>query len=46
MTGLFRIRFWPALLLVTALGMTACNTIEGVGEDLQAGGKALKDAAT
>lgn len=31
--------------LLTALSLTGCNTVEGVGEDLQAGGAAVEDAA-
>lgn len=37
-----------ALLLVAALFMTftvGCNTVEGVGEDIEAGGDAIEDAA-
>lgn len=32
-----------AFLLATAA--TACNTVEGVGEDMQAAGQAVDDAA-
>lgn len=32
-------------LLLAALALGACNTIEGAGKDLQAGGKATSDAA-
>lgn len=39
-----------ALLLLAGFGLTACNTVEGAGEDIQAGGKAIertsKDART
>jgi predicted small secreted protein len=27
------------------LGLAACNTMEGVGQDVQAGGKAIEKAA-
>ena len=40
-----------ALLLLTVLtlslgGLTACNTVEGIGEDLQNAGRAIDDAAS
>ncbi len=31
--------------LATALATTACNTVEGVGKDVQAAGKAVTGAA-
>jgi predicted small secreted protein len=35
-----------ALLLAVAAGsLTACNTAEGVGEDVEATGEAIEDAA-
>lgn len=37
-----------AKLLVTAgllFSLAACNTVEGVGEDVQRGGEAIEDAA-
>lgn len=34
----------PALVLA-ALLLAACNTIEGVGRDVQAGGEAVEDVA-
>ncbi len=33
------------LVALTALGLAACNTVEGVGQDIQAGGEALEKAA-
>ena len=33
------------LIAIAALGLAACNTVEGVGQDIQAGGKALERAA-
>jgi len=30
------------LIAVAALGLAACNTVEGVGQDIQAGGKAIE----
>ncbi|MEZ5659859.1 MAG: entericidin A/B family lipoprotein [Burkholderiaceae bacterium] len=32
-------------MVVTGLAISACNTMEGVGEDIQAGGKKLESAA-
>ncbi|MBK1732305.1 entericidin A/B family lipoprotein [Thiococcus pfennigii] len=35
-----------ALILVIALGgLSACNTIEGAGQDIQSGGRAVSDTA-
>ena len=35
-----------ALFLVGAVAaLTACNTVEGAGKDIQQGGKAIKDEA-
>lgn len=31
--------------LFATLALAGCNTVEGVGEDLQAGGSAVEDAA-
>lgn len=31
--------------LLMALSAAACNTVEGVGKDVQAGGRVLEDAA-
>jgi predicted small secreted protein len=33
------------LALVTALALSACNTVQGVGKDIQAGGKAVEKVA-
>lgn len=33
------------LALLAALGLAACNTVQGVGKDIQAGGKAVEKAA-
>ena len=32
-------------LIVATFSLNACNTVEGVGQDLQKGGRALQDAA-
>jgi len=33
------------MMLAVLLGLAACNTVEGAGKDLQAGGRAITDAA-
>jgi predicted small secreted protein len=33
-------------LLLATLALSACNTMQGVGEDVQAGGEAIEDTAT
>lgn len=33
------------LLLTVALGLSACETVEGFGEDVSAGGRAIEDAS-
>ncbi len=33
------------LALVAMLFLTACNTVQGVGKDIQAGGKAVEKVA-
>lgn len=38
-----RIAAMLSLLFVTSL--TACNTIEGAGQDMQSGGRAVEDTA-
>ncbi len=30
------------LIAIAAFGLAACNTVEGVGQDIQAGGKAIE----
>jgi entericidin B len=32
--------------LVALFALTACNTVKGAGQDVQAGGAAVEDAAT
>lgn len=34
-----------AVLLIVALGMTGCNTMEGAGEDVQKAGEEIEKAA-
>ncbi len=33
------------LAFVAALALSACNTVQGVGKDIQAGGKAVEKVA-
>ena len=33
-------------LLIAIIFLSACNTIHGVGQDIQRGGEKVKDAAT
>ena len=33
------------LLMAFISGLTACNTVHGVGKDIEAGGKAIQKAA-
>ena len=33
------------ILLIVIGGLSACNTIEGAGKDIQSGGEAMSDAA-
>ncbi len=35
-----------ALLAAVSLGLAACNTVQGAGEDLENAGEAVQDAAT
>jgi predicted small secreted protein len=39
------VKLLPVLALLLALGTAACNTVEGVGEDVRAAGEAVDDAA-
>lgn len=34
-----------AALILAGFGLSACNTVEGAGEDIQAGGKAIEKTA-
>ncbi len=36
---------FTALVFVFALSTVACNTVRGIGEDVQAGGRAIEKAA-
>ena len=33
------------LILIAIAGLGACNTVEGVGQDVEQGGEAIEDAA-
>ena len=37
--------FRTALIPAALLALAACNTVEGVGEDVEAGGKAIQKGA-
>lgn len=37
--------FTTIFLAGTSVTLSACNTVEGAGQDIQAGGKAIKDEA-
>lgn len=39
------IRPAAALVLLAVLALAACNTVQGMGRDLQAGGRAVSSAA-
>jgi len=39
-------RRWNTLfVMVAAMALAACHTVEGIGKDIQAGGKAVEKAA-
>lgn len=38
-------RFLSAALLLALTGLAACNTVEGAGRDVSAGGRAMTNAA-
>ncbi len=38
-------RFITALLVLATLALGACNTMQGLGEDLEHGGEKLQDSA-
>lgn len=37
--------FWTMCFIVASIVVAGCNTIGGAGEDIQAGGEAIEDAA-
>jgi entericidin B len=37
--------FCAVLLMAFVSGLSACNTVQGVGKDIQAGGRAVEKAA-
>lgn len=39
-----RLTFALPLALFFALGLSACNTVEGAGEDIESAGDAVEDA--
>ncbi len=38
-------RIIQAMTLAALLGLAACNTVEGFGQDVQSGGEAVTDTA-
>ena len=38
-------KFAIVLLMLSLVGLTACNTLKGVGQDLQKAGEKIEDAA-
>jgi entericidin B len=44
-----KVKNFPALaalsLVLATLGLAACNTVEGAGQDLKAGGQAIENSA-
>ncbi len=36
---------WIVLAVLGALALSGCNTVEGVGEDVQSAGQAIEDGA-
>jgi predicted small secreted protein len=44
MKRILQISAW-LLVLASVAYMTACNTVEGAGEDIQGAGEAIEDAA-
>ncbi len=38
-------RFIAALLVLATLGLSACNTMQGLGKDVETGGEKLQDSA-
>ncbi len=38
-------RFIAALLVLATLGLSACNTMQGLGTDIEHGGEKLQDSA-
>ena len=34
-----------AMLVLMSVGLTACNTVEGAGKDVEAAGEEIQDAA-
>lgn len=41
----FMCLFTSIFLAAAAVTVTACNTVEGAGKDIEQGGKAIKDEA-
>ncbi len=42
----FLMKLSIALMVFAVLALTSCNTVKGLGQDMQQGGKELQNAAT
>ena len=40
-----RTQFRSALILLSILALTGCNTMAGIGKDVESGGQKIQDAA-
>ena len=38
-------RLWILLIAMSLLGLSACNTVEGAGKDVKAGGQKVENEA-
>ena len=38
-------RFFTLFVIVSALSLSACNTVSGIGKDIEKGGQAIERAA-
>lgn len=36
---------WIALIVTAAFALGGCNTVDGIGKDIEAGGEKVQDAA-
>ncbi|GMU91980.1 MAG: hypothetical protein AMXMBFR4_10380 [Candidatus Hydrogenedentota bacterium] len=46
MSGMVRFLYGVAAVLAFAIAAQSCNTIRGVGKDVEAGGKAIQRSTT
>lgn len=45
MSKLFRLAMLISVMAVASLGLSACNTMEGLGKDIKQAGQSLENAA-